>query len=105
MKSSILLVGDKISYIIGYKLIKKGHECNSDDEWLGYVDSVEECAKLCKNKVGCKYFVNGIRGWEEYCWWEKTLFADCAEGWDEDSYDFYEIVSRKYDLGTVHRTS
>ena len=57
---------------------------------------------MCKYKSGCKYFVKGTGGWEEYCYWEKTNSADCPEGWDDDSYDFYELVSGKYTLGTVY---
>ena len=85
-----------------YKLIKAGHECDSDDKWLGYVNSLDECATLCKNKAGCKYFVKGTGSWHRYCYWEFTNFADCPEGWDEDSYDFYELVSGKYTFGTVY---
>ena len=51
-----------ISYVTEYRLIKARHECNSDDELLGSeVKSVVECANLCKNKFGCKYFVKGLK--------------------------------------------
>ena len=72
--------------------MKSGHECGSSDIWLGYVSSVEECAKKCRNKLRCKYFVVGKNFFGEIkCYWEKTTSQSCPEGWQADSYDFYEI--------------
>ena len=60
---------------------------------------------MCKNKDGCKYFIKEP-GDDAKCYWEKTSSADCPEGWDEDSYDFYELKEPgTYILGTNYRTN
>ena len=74
-------------------MAKRGAECKSADENLGNQVSLEDCAKACKEKTGCKYFVYGYGGKAKRCYWEKTKTADCPEGWERDDYNFYELKS------------
>ena len=50
---------------------------------------------LCVSN-GCKYIVygkNGVQGDKSSaCFWEYTATAACSEGWEADSYDFYQIT-------------
>ena len=57
------------------------------------VSSVESCAGWCEVTNGCQYFVFGIRGGSiGKCFWEKTVLAECQEGWlDDATYNFYEL--------------
>ena len=75
----------------GYIKLKSGAECDSSDESLGDFSSVQECANACAAKPQCKFFVYDTGS--TYCYWEKTTSADCSEGWDSDSYDFYGLTN------------
>ena len=72
---------------------KRGAECKSIDENLGSQVSFADCAKACKEKNGCDYFIYGYGSKAKRCWWEKTKTADCPEGWEQDEYNFYEMKS------------
>ena len=65
-----------------YELIKRNAECESDDEKLGDVATVEGCAELCAKKQGCVFFILGKgetkAGW---CWAEHTRDASCEVRW------------------------
>ena len=74
-------------------MIKSGAECKSGDEDLGVRDTVGECADACLLKSGCNFFIYGTGGKAGECWWEKTSDASCPEDWEEDQYDFYEIIN------------
>jgi len=85
-------------------LIKSGAECKSDDAWLGKFDTVKGCADKCAQAEDCRYFIYGIYGdggtptptggdKTGQCWHEKTSDATCSEGWDSDSFDFYESIA------------
>jgi len=74
---------------------KRNAECYSNDENLGNQVSFADCAKVCKEKTGCKYFIYGYGSKAKRCWWEKTKTADCPEGWEYDEYNFYEIKEDK----------
>ena len=50
-------------------LVKSGHECDSDDDFLGQAISASECAQKCKETDGCKFFIYGTRNTK--CFWEK----------------------------------
>ena len=87
-----------------YKLIKLGAECKSDDAWLGKFGTEKGCADKCAQTEGCRYFIFGIYGdggvptptggdKTGRCYHEKTSDATCSEGWDSDSYDFYESIA------------
>jgi hypothetical protein len=80
-----------------YTLLHGDAECNSGDADLGNQDTVIECAAACAAETGCKYFIYGKGGKATYCSWEKTGSAACSEGWNTDSYDFYQTA----DLGTL----
>ena len=65
-------------------------------------DLAKECAKRCKAKPECKFFIYGTT----FCFWEKTSSASCPEGWNDNSefmderrvvFDFYQLRG-KYGL-------
>ena len=72
-----------------YIKLKPGVECNSNDKYLGTFSTVEECSDVCKSTPQCKFFVHGTGN--SKCYWEKTSSASCPEGWDYDTYDFYQL--------------
>ena len=74
-------------------MVRRGAECKSGDENLESQVSVADCAKACKEKTGCKYFIYGYGNKAKRYYWEKTQTADCPEGWEQDEYDFYEMKS------------
>ena len=82
--------------------MKSGVECDSSDSRLENVWSVAECANQCHAmKDSCKFFIvgNGLYTEisEERCYVEHTSDSSCPEGWDSDSYDFYEMKGN-YDI-------
>jgi len=79
-----------------WTLVKANHECGSGDESLKWgVDSVDDCADLCRNKVGCNFFDFGYgAGWggkKGRCYMEYTKSAACTEGFQPDKYYFYAL--------------
>ena len=72
--------------------MKSGVECNSADEYLGWFDDVRKCADACKAKSECYYFIFGNGNKWGQCWWEKIWSRNCHEGWEQDQYDFYEML-------------
>ena len=84
-----------------WELIKRGHECHSSDTKLGEVWTVSDCAHKCSITPGCKFFIVGNNGRWESCYQEHTYSADCVEGWDRDSYDFYQLKDKKPDIGNA----
>ena len=78
---------------LDYNLVKSGHECKSADENLGRQVSIADCARACRKKTGCNFFVFGTGSKDGKCYWEKTQNTNCPEGWDEDDYNFYEMKS------------
>ena len=79
--------------ISGSRLLNAGFECNSDDVFLDQKESVSECANTCRQIKECNYFIfgNGIKTGK--CYWEMTEDRNCSEGWENDHYDFYELLS------------
>ena len=77
-----------------YRLVKTNAECASGDLKLGEFATVAECAAACRQSA-CRFFIYGHdyaptkRG---HCWHEFAYDASCPEGWEEDEYDFYELV-------------
>ena len=71
-------------------MIKKDNECESGDSKLGTFETMQDCAKACKDKAGCRYFVFGKGKKAGRCYQEYTVDATCTEGWQSDSYDFYD---------------
>ena len=74
-------------------MAKRGAECKSADENLGSQVSIADCARACRKKTGCNFFVFGTGSKDGKCYWEKTQNTNCPEGWDEDDYNFYEMKS------------
>ena len=72
-------------------------ECASDDDKLGWFESLEECAKACIREPNCRYFIYGVGspGTKGYCYMEKpsnpTDGDICSNGWENDYYDFYKV--------------
>ena len=75
-----------------YDLVIGGRECNSDDKNLGDQNSLTECAKACKEKTGCNFFIFGTGSKTGKCYMEKTPNAGCVEGWEVDDYNFYTVI-------------
>ena len=76
-------------------MIKTNVECKSADTSLGTFGTIAECAAACTSTNGCKYFIFGNKGSVKAgrCYHEKTNSRGCSEGWDSDSYTFYELKS------------
>ena len=83
-----------ISETLDYTLVKSGVKCNSSDQFLVLFTSLAECADKCREITECRFFIFGIEGQKGECWWEKTKNRECPEGWEEDEYDFYEMIGK-----------
>lgn len=76
-------------------MVKSGVECKSADKHLGfYLYNASDCANACQDISECKYFISGTGSKEGTCYWEKTESRDCGEGWEEDQYNFFEMISK-----------
>ena len=78
---------------MNYIIRKSGVECNSGDNHLGDFASIGECADKCHQTPGCNFFVYGHGSREKKCYREQTETADCSEGWQDNEYNFYEIIT------------
>jgi hypothetical protein len=83
----------------GYTLLRHFAECRSNDMHLGDFGDVADCADACAQTQGCRFFVYGLaqspytaEDKSGRCWYEFTTSPTCAEGWEPDSYDFYELT-------------
>jgi hypothetical protein len=77
---------------VSHVLIKSNVECNSDDANLGWSRSAEDCAEKCAASKDCRFFIYGTSGTKEHdCYKEKTLTGECAESFESDLFDFYEL--------------
>ena len=66
---------------------------------LGYVHHPQECANLCRlNYDECKFFIVGNDGGTEKCYWEHTASSLCTEGWDSDTYNFYQLKGKLHQI-------
>merc|ERR1719181_866949 len=76
-------------------LIKSDVECNSPDVSLGEFGTLQECAENVL-EAGGRFFIYGKDGSggdkTGQCYHEKTSDATCSEGWESDSYDFYQVA-------------
>ena len=73
-------------------------ECNSADTYLGTFGTIAECAAACTSTTSCKFFIFGNAQGPQgnkagQCYYEKTSSSTCSEGWETDSYTFYELTS------------
>jgi len=71
-------------------LIRQGAECRSADIWLGRLSSVHVCAAVVMANGGT-FFIYGTGGKQGSCYQENTKSAQCSEGWETDSYNFYSV--------------
>ena len=79
------------------RLIERYVECLSTDTDLGTQATVEDCAAQCDATAGCEFFAFGQSEGPQgdkagQCYQEHTSAARCVEGFEEDSYDFYQLV-------------
>lgn len=76
----------------GIALLGESVQCSSEDEPLGYFDSLEECAQECRITSGCNFILYDSNDGE--CRNERATSADCPEGLFSSSYyNFYEVFS------------
>tara|TARA_B110001452_G_scaffold177617_1_gene149009 strand:+ start:315 stop:1475 length:1161 start_codon:yes stop_codon:yes gene_type:complete len=76
----------------GWSLVKADVECNSLDRSFGKVDSANDCANKCLEDKHCRFFIFGTAGTKlGDCYSENTATAECAEGWEDDTFDFYRV--------------
>ncbi|KAL1528381.1 hypothetical protein AB1Y20_009732 [Prymnesium parvum] len=82
---------------VSVSLVKADVECMSSDRAFPRSNSVEECARHCADsqtngKKDCRFFIFGKNGTKVGdCYKEDTKSASCAEGWETDFFDFYEL--------------
>ena len=81
----------------GYKLIKANVKCNSPYMTMGTLSNASQCAASCRAQTDCVFFIFGLAKGPSgnragKCFQEKTAAASCSEGWQSDSYNFYELL-------------
>ena len=70
--------------------VKIGHECTGGtEEFLGQTASASECAKKCKGKVGCQYFIYGTDNTK--CFYEESCSTDKKNA----DYIIYKMTTGK----------
>ena len=70
--------------------VKIGHECTGGtEEFLGQTASASECAKKCKGKVGCQYFIYGTDNTK--CFHEEKCSTDKKNA----DYIIYKMTTGK----------
>ena len=75
-------------------LVRSNSECGSDDTLIGAAgtfDDVAGCAAACSAHEGCHFFIFGTGTKAGACYMENTSDNSCAEGFEEDEFDFYEL--------------
>jgi len=72
------------------QLIKQGAECLSGDKFMGLQPSLHACAAAVMANGGT-FFIYGV-GWKRgHCYQEYAKSAQCPEGWETDSFNFYSV--------------
>ena len=76
-----------------FKLVKKGAECASSDTYHGKKPTLEGCARAVAEHKRSAYFIygSGTDSKAGDCFSEATRTAACQEGFEDDSFDFYEM--------------
>jgi hypothetical protein len=75
-------------------LVHRQAECRSSDVLLGTNRTFTQCEDACRYTPGCRFFILGTAGEKAgRCYHEHAASASCPEGWQSDSYDFYELAS------------
>eukprot|EP01051_Picozoa_sp_SAG22_P006920 SAG22_NODE_469_length_10143_cov_5.595181_2_plen_487_part_00 len=87
--------------VSGFTLIRSNVECNSGDSrlcdgGLCHLDTVTQCADLCRSTDDCEFFIYGNKDGPQgnkagLCYYEFTASASCDEGFEADSYEFYQL--------------
>eukprot|EP01065_Artemidia_motanka_P028282 TRINITY_DN3355_c0_g3_i1.p1 TRINITY_DN3355_c0_g3~~TRINITY_DN3355_c0_g3_i1.p1 ORF type:complete len:1556 (+),score=509.87 TRINITY_DN3355_c0_g3_i1:59-4669(+) len=75
-----------------FGLIKPGHECGSEDVYLGTTWTVEECAMKCKLTPGCSTFLYSSQGKTRGFCYQEYADENCDAGWVQGPYDFYALL-------------
>jgi len=80
---------------------RKAHkECKSSDKKLGTFRNDKKtfsfghlvlCAEACRAERSCRFFIYSDNG-NGKCYAEWTASSSCSEGWENDEYNFYELV-------------
>lgn len=82
-----------------YRLLQKGKECNSGEKYLGQFETVENCAYACFAEQNCKYFIYGYgtvsNKWCYHEYHQVDATTICPDGFQSDSYNFYELIDGK----------
>ena len=81
-----------------FELVHAGVECQSDDHrYGGTFESAAACADACAAAGDCRFFIFGTAGSKRGdCYVEHTASAACDEGWEVDTFDFYELKGAKW---------
>ena len=76
-----------------FKLVKKGAECASSDTYHGKKPTLEGCARAFAEHKRSAYFIygSGTDSKAGDCFSEATRTAACQEGFEDDSFDFYQM--------------
>jgi len=75
------------------RLVAGDVECLSPDRELGYFPGrLDECAAACAREPACSFFIFGEGPKAGACYMEFTSQAACPDGFEVDSFDFYELV-------------
>lgn len=56
------------------------------------LETIDDCADACFEKIGCKYFLFGYADKEGKCLWVNTQGPRCPDGVKSDNYSIYEIT-------------
>jgi len=105
------LYGVRELTIDSYDKKHTGHECSSDDTWLGNFDTEFKCFQACANKQSCLAFVYGNHGGIKAgnCYHEIIQNTpgnlDCRDPYEleEDTYDFYVMIRAPIDNSATIR--
>jgi hypothetical protein len=84
-----------VDYSTGEKLVKKGHQCSSNEYVIGSAKTPGQCAVRVK-AAGGKFFAFGGKSWlsgKGKCQLEFTNSSECPQGFTKGNFDFYDIPS------------
>lgn len=84
---------------VDYVCRQPGMKCSiTEEEFLGWVQDADECAKACMHNTKCSQFgtfVVGIGSEIGKCYSLETEFSQC-ERWTEGSYDGFYLAGAKH---------
>lgn len=78
---------------IAYLVRASGKGCTSPARSLNLQSDMDlpSCADACAADPKCNFFIFGTGHKKGRCFAQYTASADCPEGFEADSYDFYEV--------------